>query len=192
MSTRRSGRATKAVKYTSASEGSDFEDKKKKTNKKSGAAPAAKKSTKREVDPETETAAAPKAKRQKKDPETLTAEAHEKAQAKQAKADKAAHKKAWESWLKEHDAEGELLQVEPEKDESITQTDCSKRYGLSKEDLKCLLHYEKSNPLHGNVMKLYLEADVKELGFRKLGILEGVEGDDEKIVQRGEDIWTEE
>jgi hypothetical protein len=200
MSTRRSGRATKAVKYTSAS-GSDFEDKKRSTKKasstkKSDAAPPRKNSTKRAAaEPEAEaddtTIAAPKPKRQKKSPETLAGEARSKAEAQQAKADKTAHKKAWESWLKEHDVEGELLEVEPEKDESITQTDCLKKYGLKKEELGSLLHFEKKNPLYGGVMKLFLEENVRELGFRKLGVLGGVQGDDEKIVERGEEMWTE-
>jgi hypothetical protein len=200
MSTRRSGRATKAVKYTSASEGSDFEDKKKsmkKTSrtKKSEAAPPKKQSTKRAAaEPEAEaddaTTAPSKPKRQKRDPETAVAEANEKAAAKQAKADKAAHKEAWKTWLKEHDAGGELLEEEPGKEESITQTDTLKKYGLKKEELGSLLHFEKKNPLYGGTMKLFLEENIRELGFRKLGMLEGVEGDE--AVEKGEEIWTEE
>jgi hypothetical protein len=204
MSTRRSGRATKAVKYTSASEGSDFEDKPQQQSdtsklgkaryKKSG---AAKKSNKRAAtEPEAEAAAGdeapPKPKRQKKDPETAADEAHEKAAAKQAKADKATHKRTWETWLEEHDAGGELLEEEPGKEESITQTDALKKYGLKKEELGSLLHFEKKNPLYGGVMKLFLEENVRELGFRKCGMLEGVEGGDEEVVKRGEEIWTEE
>jgi hypothetical protein len=202
MSTRRSGRTKAAVKYTSASEGSDFEDKKKSakktsSTKKSETARPKKKSTKRaaaEHESETEgnkaTIAKSKPKRQKKDPETATAEANEKVAAKQAKADKAAHKKAWESWLTEHDAGSELLEVEPEKEESITQTDALKKYRLTKEELGSLLHFEKKNPLYGGTMKLFLEENVRELGFRKLGMLEGVKGDE--AVEKGEEIWTEE
>ncbi|KAG9189604.1 hypothetical protein G6011_06472 [Alternaria panax] len=206
MSTRRSGRATKEVKYTSASEGSDFEDKKKRTKKTSTTKKAApKKSTKKraaesENDDNSDNASAnanaaaattttaPKPKRQKKDPATLAAEAQEK----QAKADKAAHKKAWQDWLASHDDEGEMLEEEPSKDESITQTDALKKYGLKKEELTSLLRFEKKNPLYPGMMKLFLEEDVRALAFRKIGTLEGVEGDEEEIVKKGEELWTEE
>jgi molecular chaperone GrpE (heat shock protein) len=208
MSTRRSGRATKAVKYTSASEGSDFEDKKKKPRKpsttKKTPKPTAtpKKAHKRAAESDNDdddnnptnndnttapTTTPPKPKRQKKDPSTLAAESQEK----QTKADKAAHKKAWQDWLASHDASGEQLEVEPDKEESITQTDALKKYGLKKDELSSLLRFEKKNPLYGGTMKLFLEEDVRELGFRKLGMLEGCEGDDEEVVKRGEEIWEE-
>jgi hypothetical protein len=212
MSTRRSGRATKAVKYTSASEGSDFEDKKKRTRKtatsttkkptKAAATPknaAPKKASKRAAESDDEdastsdndatapTTAPPKPKRQKKDAATLALEAQEK----QAKADKALHKQHWQDWLASHSTEGEMLEEEPDKEESITQTDALKKYGLKKEELTSLLRFEKKNPLYGGVMKLFLEEDVRELGFRKVGMLEGTEGGDEDMVKRGEEIWME-
>ncbi|KAL1796431.1 hypothetical protein ACET3X_004971 [Alternaria dauci] len=223
MSTRRSGRATKEVKYTSASEGSDFEDKKKRakrqtktvhskegtttTKKTSKAAGTTKTAAPKQVTKKraaqsdddnddvsandndaTTTSTAHKPKRQKKDPATLAAEAQEK----QAKADKAAHKKAWQDWLSSHNVEGELLEEEPGKDESITQTDALKKYGVKKEELNSLLRFEKKNPLYPGMMKLFLEDDVRELAFRKMGVLEGVQGDDEDIIKKGEELWTEE
>ncbi|KAI4690857.1 uncharacterized protein J4E88_002330 [Alternaria novae-zelandiae] len=205
-------RATKAVKYTSASEGSDFEDKKRKPRKttianpkgptkRTKAAPnattvSAKKASmnaKRpaESDSEDEDAAAvaaPKPKRQKKDPETLAQEAREK----QAKADKALHKQNWQDWLAAHTVEGEMLEDEPSKEESITQTDALKKYGLKKEELTSLLRYEKKNPLYGGTMKLFLKDNVKELCFRKMGMLEGVEGGDDEVLRKGEEIWQAE
>jgi hypothetical protein len=202
MSTRRSGRATKEVKYTSASEGSDFEDKKKKTRKTATSKKAAtpKKTTKKraaEFDDDealtngssaTAATTPSKPKRQKKDPATLAAEAREK----QAKADKAAHKKAWQDWLSTHDVESERLEEEPAKEESITQTDALKKYGVKKEELSSLLRFEKKNPLYGGTMKLFLEANVRELAFRKISMLDGCEGDDEQVVKRGEEMWREE
>ncbi|KAI4617432.1 hypothetical protein J4E80_005635 [Alternaria sp. BMP 0032] len=215
MSTRKSGRATKAVKYTSASEGSDFEDKKRKPRKTSTATPKKPGPTKRtkaapnattvsgkkalmnpkrpaESDNDDDNASAnetaPKPKRQKKDPETLANEAHEK----QVKADKALHKQNWQDWLAAHTVEGEMLEEEPDKEESITQTDALKKYGLKKEELTSLLRYEKKNPLYGGTMKLFLEDNVKELCFRKIGMLEGVEGGDEEVFKKGEEIWEAE
>ncbi|KAH6878107.1 hypothetical protein BKA58DRAFT_465824 [Alternaria rosae] len=209
MSTRKSSRATKAVKYTSASEGSDFEDKKRKPRKTS-TAPSKRptKSTKAESnalegkaplapkrlaepdnnDEDDDTAKPPKSKRQKKSPSTLATEAHEK----QAKADKALHKQQWQDWLASHSVEGEMLEDEPDKEESITQTDALKKYGLKKEELGSLLRYEKKNPLYGGTMKLFLEENVRELGFRKVGMLEGVEGGDEEVLRMGEEIWKAE
>jgi hypothetical protein len=181
MSSRRSGRSKAPVKYTSDSDpGSDFTGSKK--SKKS----APKKRTKEPVDAD----AAPPKKRAKRDPETLAAEHKEKAQAQTSKAEKAAHKKAWDAWLESHDAAGALLDEEPAKDVSITQTDAGKKYGVKKEDLAALRHFEKRNPVHNNTMKLYVEEDVKELGFRKLGMLEGV-GEGEAVEEGGK-IWEEE
>jgi len=214
MSTRKSSRATKAVKYTSASEGSDFEDKKRKPRKTTTATPKgptkrtkaapnattvsgkkapmnAKRPAESDDNESSNEAAAilpPKPKRQKKDPETLAQEA----QAKLAKADKALHKQAWQDWLAAHSAEGEMLEEEPDKEENITQTDALKKYGLKKEELTSLLRYEKKNPLYGGTMKLFLKDNVRELCFRKIGMLEGVEGGDDKILRRGEELWEAE
>jgi hypothetical protein len=184
MSTRRSGRAKAPVKYTSDSDGSDFGNKKSK--KSTSAAP--KKRTKTEQEP---SAADPPKKRTKKDPEVVAAEQREKANATDAKAEKTRHQKVWETWLGAHDADGELLDDEPVKEESITQTDAVKKYGIKKEELSSLKHFEKRNPVYNNTMKLYLEVDVKELGFRKLGMLDGVD-DEKEAVERGEEIWTAE
>lgn len=184
MSSRRSGRAKAPVKYTSDSEGSDFGEKK---GKRGATKATPKKRTKTEQEP---AADAPK-KRTKKDPETLAAEHKEKAHAQETKAEKATHKKAWDEWLKTNDAAGALLDEEPSKDVSITQTDAGKKYGVKKEDLVALKHFEKRNPVYNNTIKLYLEEDVKVLGFRKYGILAGVD-DDENAVKIGEEIWTEE
>ena len=173
MSTRKSSRATKAVKYTSASEGSDFEDKKRKPRKTSTSTPKKPGPTKRtkaapnattvsgkkapmnpkrpaesdddDADNASTNEIAPKPKRQKKNPEALAKEVHEK----QVKADKALYKQQWQDWLATHTVEGEMLEEEPDKDESITQTDALKKYGLKKEELTSLLRYEKKNPLYG-------------------------------------------
>ncbi|KAF2823482.1 hypothetical protein CC86DRAFT_372431 [Ophiobolus disseminans] len=184
MSSRRSGRAKAPVKYTSDSEGSDFGEKK---GKRGATKATPKKRTKAEQEPAAE---APK-KRTKKDPETLAAEHKEKAEIQEAKAEKASHKKAWDAWLEMSDASGALLDEEPSKDVSITQTDANKKYGVKKEDLIALKHFEKRNPVYNNTIKLYLEEDVRKLGFRKYGILAGV-NDDEDAVKMGEEMWAEE
>lgn len=178
MSARRSGRSKAPVRYTSDSDGgSDFGDKK--SNKKA----APKKRTKTEPD-------TPK-KRTKKDPQVLAAEHKEKAAAHESKASKAAHKQAWDTWVDAHSANDALLDDEPGKDVSITQTDAGKKYGLKKEDMVVLKHFEKRHPVHNNTMKLYLENEVKELGFRKLGVLEGENGAGDKAIEVGEGIWME-
>ncbi|KAH7402769.1 hypothetical protein BKA66DRAFT_564670 [Pyrenochaeta sp. MPI-SDFR-AT-0127] len=187
MSTRRSGRAKAPVKYTSDSEGSDFGAKKSKkvVNKKGGATP--KKSAKREAKAEP---AATTPKRRKKDPEVLAAELQKKAEKQEAKAEKAQHKKDWESWLEKHDLSGRLLESEPDREESITQTDSQKKYGLKPGELGSLLHFEKRNPNYGNTMKIFLEEDVKKLAFRKYGILAGIT-DESQILEKGEELWKE-
>ncbi|KAH7078877.1 hypothetical protein BKA63DRAFT_253109 [Paraphoma chrysanthemicola] len=199
MSSRRSARAKAPVKYTSASEGSDFEDTKKKPARsktsKAAATTTPKKRTKKEQDLVDDASATPPTKRTKKDPETLAAEHRDKAAAQDAKAAKASHKKTWEAWIEEHklpDADAALLAAEPAREESITQTDAGKKYGLKKEELVVLKHFEKKNPLHGNTMKLYLEDEVKVLGYRKLGVLDGGDGKENEVLERGEEIWKEE
>ena len=209
MSTRHSSRTTKAVKYTSASEGSDFDGKKKKkkTPKKSTKTPTTpKKQAKKRTAPDTEdddkddkvplapmsSSSPSKTKRQKKDPTTLGAEARQKADAQEAKAVKASAKKNWEAWLDEHNIHGELLATEPAMDKAITQTNSLKRYGLKPAELGPLLRFEKKNPQYGGTMKLFVEDDVKELAFRKLGMLAGIEGHDKVVVDKGEKIWKEE
>jgi hypothetical protein len=39
-------------------------------------------------------------------------------------------------------------------------------------------------------MKLYLEEEVRALGFRKAGMLDGAE--ESAVLQRGEELWKEE
>jgi hypothetical protein len=187
MSARRSGRAKAPVKYTSASEGSDFEDKKPRKSVKA----TPKKRSKADQEPADTAAATPK-KRTKKDAETLAAEHRDKAAAQDSKAAKAAHKKSWDDWVEQNVLpEGEaLLGEEPSKAESITQTDAGKKYGLKKEELGSLKHFEKRNPVHNNTMKLYLEEEVRALGFRKAGMLDGAE--ESAVLQRGEELWKEE
>jgi hypothetical protein len=182
MSSRRSGRTKAPVKYTSDSDDSDFGNKK---PRKSKTAATPKKRTKTEQEPE---AATGRKKRTKKDPETLAA----KASAAQEKATKASHKQAWESWLKENalPEDDRLLGEEPDKEISITQTDAGKKYGL-KEELSILKHFKKKNPnpLYNNDMKIFLEDEVKVLGWRKLGMLDGHDEDD--AVETGQKIWNE-
>jgi hypothetical protein len=189
MSTRRSGRSKAPVKYTSDSDDSDFGNKK---PRKALAKAVPKKRTKAQDDDEpaadVDRAASPK-KRIKKEASAPVTEPDEKATTKAA--DKQ-HKATWEKWLEAHDIAGELLDEEPAREESITQTDSLKKYGLKKEELGSLKHFEKRNPMHNNTMKLFLEAEVKVLGFRKAGVLAGEEGDDEAVVKRGEEIWIEE
>jgi hypothetical protein len=190
MSSRRSGRAKAPVKYTSDSDDSDFGNKK---PRKASTKAAPKKRTKAEDEPTADSAAPPK-KRAKKDPETLAAEESAKHSAAEQKASEKQSKKAWETWLEAHDVAGELLDEEPEREKSITQTDSLKKYGLKKDELASLKHFEKRNPLYNNTIKLFIEEEVKTLGFRKAGMLAGAaEGeDDQDVIKRGEAIWTEE
>jgi hypothetical protein len=190
MSSRRSGRAKAPVKYTSDSDDSDFGNKK---PRKTTAKAAPKKRPKAEDEPAADSAAPPK-KRAKKDPETVAAEESVKNSAAQQKASGKKNKEAWETWLEAHDVAGELLDEEPDREKSITQTDSLKKYGLKKEELGSLKHFEKRNPLYNNTIKLFLEEEVKTLGFRKAGILAGAghDEDDSDILKRGETIWTTE
>jgi hypothetical protein len=188
MSTRRSGRSKAPVKYTSDSDDSDFGNKKpRKTTTKA----VPKKRTKAQDDEpaaDVDRAASPK-KRSKKEASAPATESDAKVSTKAAGKQ---HKAVWEKWLEAHDVAGELLDEEPAREESITQTDSLKKYGLKKEELGSLKHFEKRNPVHNNTMKLFLEAEVKTLGFRKAGMLAGEEGDEGTVIKRGEEIWTEE
>lgn len=188
MSTRRSGRAKAPVKYTSDSEGSDYgSSKTRKSNTKSTP-------EKRTNGTNHDAVTSSPAKRTKKDPSVVAAEHRAKAAAADEKASKAAHKKAWDEWVTAHDVGGKLLDDEPAREESITQTDGLKKYGLKKEDLAVLKHFEKKNPnpLFKNAIKLFFEEEVKVLGYRKAGMLAGVEGKNEEVLKQGEEIWREE
>lgn len=187
MSTRKSSRSKGPVRYTSDTEGSDYATKKpSKSNKKDATTPK-KASTKRSA-PSNPTQPP---KRQKKDPAALAADLHDKASAQDAKAAKTAHKQAWETWQSAHNAKGALLEDEPSRETSITQTDAAKKYGLKPAELGSLKHFEKKNS-YGGVMKLFVEEEVKRLAWRKLGMLDGVEGGDEEVLARGEELWEEE
>jgi hypothetical protein len=198
MSTRRSGRAKAPVKYTSDSENSDFGNKKK--PRKTAAKVVPKKRTKTETqddddassaDAVVDRASSPK-KRTKKSP-APAAPAHEPILKAPSKASiEKAHKAAWEKWLASQDAATDLLTEEPARESSITQTDALKKYGLKKEELGSLAHFEKRNPLYNNTMKVFVEEEVKVLGWRKAGILSGAEGDDDAVIKKGEAIWTTE
>jgi len=183
MSSRRSGRSKAPVKYTSDSDDSDFGNKK---PRKSKTAATPKKRSKTEQEPD---AAAPPKKRTKKDADQLASSTA----AAQEKASKAAHKAAWDAWLKDNalPEDDRLLAEEPEKEISITQTDAGKKYGLKKEELSVVKHFEKRNPnpLYKNDIKLFVESEVQVLGWRKLGMLVGEEGD---AVGKGRQMWEEE
>lgn len=186
MSARRSGRTKAPVKYTSDSDsGSDF-GASKKPRKPSTTTPKKRKQDASPVDSNT-----PK-KRTKKNPATLAAEHTAKAEAQTAKATKQAHKEKWEEWVKQNDVEGKLLDTEPKKEESITQTDAGKKFGVKPEELGVLKHFEKRHPVYNNTTKLFVEEEVRELGFRKAGMVAGVEGSEEELLKRGEEIWNEE
>jgi hypothetical protein len=58
--------------------------------------------------------------------------------------------------------------------------------------LGSLTHFEKRNPLYNNTMKVFVEEEVKVLGWRKAGILSGAEGDDDAVIKKGEAMWTNE
>lgn len=187
MSARRSGRSKAQVKYTSDSSGSEYE-----TPSKARKSSAPKSTPKKRLNGDAATSSP--AKRTKKDPSVVAAEHRAKADLADKKAEQAAHKKAWDEWVSAHDVGGKLLDAEPAREESITQTDSLKKCGLKKEELVVLKHFEKKNPnpLFKNTIKLYLEEDVKVLAFRKKGMMEGVEGGDDEVVKRGEEIWEEE
>lgn len=82
------------------------------------------------------------------------------------------------------------METEPEREESITQTDSQKKYGLKPGELGSLLHFEKQNLIYGNTMKIFLEDDVKKLAFRKYGMLAGIT-DEPQILVRGKELWKE-
>ncbi|OAL56555.1 hypothetical protein IQ07DRAFT_10876 [Pyrenochaeta sp. DS3sAY3a] len=134
----------------------------------------------------------PPPKRTKKDPATLALELREKADKQEAKAQKLQSKATWSSWLSSHSASGALLDAEPDKSVSITQTDALKKYGLKKEELEPLRHFEKPNPnpLYKGTMRLFLEEEVRALAWRKEGVLAGVGGEDEDVLGKGEELWV--
>lgn len=189
MTGRRSARAAAQapVKYTSDSEMSDFGEKKHKSvNRKAAATP--KKSTKRSNSPNGEPEKTPK--RRKKSPETLAAEHAQKSKKQEEKATKQKAKQQWEEWLSSNDVAGKLLNVEPDREESVTQTDAKKQYGLKANELVTLKHFEKPNQ-YGGQTKLFLAADVKKVAYRKYGLLAGLT-DEEMILEKGEELWKNE
>lgn len=188
MTGRRSARAAaKApIKYTSDSENSALGDKKRKRSTKKVAA-TPKKGTKRAQSPDGE--AETTVKRRKKSPETLAAEHKEKSKIQEEKAARQKSKQKWEDWLSKNDVSGKLLDTEPERDDTVTQTDAHKQYDLKANELSPLEHFEKPNQ-YGGQTKLFLAAEVKKVAIRKYGLLGGFTEDSE-ILEKGEELWNE-
>ena len=44
---------------------------------------------------------------------------------------------------------------------------------------------------YGGYTNLFVEEEVRQLAFRKLATLAGVEGDDEAVLNKGEELWKE-
>ncbi|KAF2132195.1 hypothetical protein P153DRAFT_394357 [Dothidotthia symphoricarpi CBS 119687] len=189
MSTRKSGRnAAKApVKYTSSASGSDFETSKpKKTSRTKTQVPAAKK----RKSPPADSVAPPK--RRRKDPETLAAEHTSKVQVQEEKAQKQEWKKNWGTWLEDNAIpdEARVLDGEVAEEDAVTQTECLKSYGLKAGELVTLRHAEKPG-MYGNTTKSFVASEVRELAWRKYGMLAGMTAEAD-ILQRGEELWKEE
>ena len=190
MSSRRSARAaTKApVKYTSDSEGSDFGGKKPKRTIKKAVQATLKKSTKRPQPSDDEIEKMPK--RRRKSPETLAAELADKSKKQEEKAANQKAKQRWEAWLKENDVSGKLLDAEPEREDCVTKTDALKHYNLKANELITMRHFEKSNQ-YGGQTKLFPAVEVKNVAFRKYGLLAGLT-DEQEILKKGEEMWEKE
>ncbi|KAF1913985.1 hypothetical protein BDU57DRAFT_431442, partial [Ampelomyces quisqualis] len=172
MSARRSSRAKPPVKYTSDPEGSDFSNnkaRKTKTPRKKRAQPD------EEDDPAAAAASPPKRAKKTTD-----------------KPSPSPQKTTWAAFLTAHDVHGAQLSNEPARQASITQTASMQKYALQKKDLAVLRHFAKKNPnpVFRNTLKLYVEDQVRVLGWRKLGVLDGAE-DDADAVARGERIWRQ-
>lgn len=188
MTDRRSARAAaKApVKYTSDSENSAFGDKKRKrSTKKTVSTP--KKGTNRSQSPDGE--AEKTLKRRKKSAGTLAAEHKEKSRIQEEKAAKQQAKQRWEEWLSKNKASGKLLDTEPDRDDTVTQTDAHKQYDLKTNELVTLEHFEKGNQ-YGGQTKLFLATDVKKVAIRKYGLLAGFTEEPE-VLEKGEMLWNE-
>ncbi|KAI8938030.1 hypothetical protein NX059_005704 [Plenodomus lindquistii] len=206
MTPRKSGRAKAAVKYHSGSEGSDFSAQRGRKGKKPRKGGKKEKSslesrmTKKRSAPDAEdttptntttAAAASSSKRQKKEPKSTTA-GKDTTNMPFQRIKLSPYQSVWGAWVSSHSVEGALLDAEPDKEVAITQSNVLKKYGLRKEELTSLKHFEKKNPLYGGVMRLYLEEELKVLVFRKLGILDGVAVDKEgEVLRRGEELWKE-
>ncbi|KAF3050726.1 hypothetical protein E8E11_006283 [Didymella keratinophila] len=188
MTGRRSARAAaKApVKYTSDSESSTFGDEKRKRSTKKATA-TRKKGAKRSQSPDGEAEKTPK--RRKKAPETLAAELKEKSKIQEEKAAKQQAKQRWEEWLSKNDVSGKLLDIEPERDDTVTQTDAHKQYDLKANELVTLEHFEKRNQ-YGGQTKLFLATEVKKVAIRKYGLLAGFTEEPEAL-DKGEELWNE-
>ncbi|KAF1934357.1 uncharacterized protein M421DRAFT_88328 [Didymella exigua CBS 183.55] len=158
------------VKYTSGSEDSDFSDKKRKRSTKITAKATRTKGTKRPQLPDKEAGKTPK--RRKRSPETLAAEHKEKSRIQEGKAAKQQVKQLWEDWLSKNDVSGKLLDDEPERDDTVTQTDAHKQYD------------------YGGQTKLFLAAEVKKVAVRKYGLLTG-SMEESEILERGGELWDE-
>jgi hypothetical protein len=75
----------------------------------------------------------------------------------------------------------------------INQTESKNKYNLTPQDLACLPHFPKKNPVYGKTMKLFKESEVKMLAYRKAAVLAGVEGDgeedEEAFLEKGREIF---
>jgi hypothetical protein len=65
-------------------------------------------------------------------------------------------------------------------------------FSLKGDELICLPHKEKANPLGwSNPTRLYRWDDATNLAFRKAAIIDGVPEDDEDIVTKGRQLFAQ-
>jgi len=70
---------------------------------------------------------------------------------------------------------------------------CRAEFGLPRTDLDCLPHCDVENPLNGEYadMRMFRLVDVERLAWRKEGVLRGVEGSEEEVIEQGRRLWEE-
>ena len=86
---------------------------------------------------------------------------------------------------------------EDEEPETITQSDAGTLYSLKPNELTCLPHHPRINLKYGNTTKLFDEAEVKRLAFRKYAMLAGeasgkTAAEEDAMIVRGKQLWLNE
>ncbi|KAK7179302.1 hypothetical protein DPSP01_005722 [Paraphaeosphaeria sporulosa] len=115
----------------------------------------------------------------------------EKTKKQEEKEQKEHRKKQWEDYCTTHNFTGATLAEEP--GESITQSDAGQYYTLKPNELACLPHHPRKNPLYKNTTKLFDEDEVRSLAYRKYAIFGGVSQSPEStMLAEGKKLWDDE
>ncbi|KAF1951380.1 hypothetical protein CC80DRAFT_597512 [Byssothecium circinans] len=121
------------------------------------------------------------------------AKADEKKAEKERKANERKWKQDWKQWIESPaNKTSATFQRDGADDDVINVKECLKVYNIKRDALSCLEHCPAPNPhaVAFTPMKLFKQADVQRLAFRKEAIMAGIpHEDDEELLSKGEELY---